>query len=363
MKILHVSCITDNPANGMSVVIPELVKEEGKREDVILINLTDFRPQVKEKALVFNIHDLKKIGFRRIERKYGEADIVIFHGIYLPRIWKFYFFYIKGKKPYIILPHGSMSIEVQKKGYLKKLVFNNLVVYKFTRNAKAIQFLSENEKSLSNPAFYKRYFVIGNGILQKKGLYHKKQHVNLDILYIGRMDIHNKGLDLLLQAIEKKRDFLIKKHIKISLYGPDIGQSKKKIQDYIDRYELSGIVVMGDGVFGIEKEKLLLNCDYFIQTSRTEGMPMGVLEALSYGIPVLITRGTGFKREVELYKCGFTAENTVNSIEELFYLSEKNKDYISEMSRNALKCAENYSWDMIVKKTLIQYRQCIRGSE
>ena len=36
-----------------------------------------------------------------------------------------------------------------------------------------------------------------------------------------------------------------------------------------------------------EKRQILLDTDVFIQTSRFEGMPMGILEALSYGLPCL----------------------------------------------------------------------------
>ncbi len=359
MNILHVCCIPDNPANGMSVVIPELVEAEGKKEDVILINLSDFRPQAGEKVSVYNIHDYKGLGLKKIKEILRKVDIVIFHGIYLPRIWKFYYKYIKGKKPYIILPHGSMSFEVQKKNNFKKFFFNHLLVYKFTRNAKAIQFLSENEKDLSNPVFYSRHYVIGNGISKKRKFYKQKQSAGLNILYIGRMDIYNKGLDLLLEAVKNQKNYLFKNQIKILLYGPDTGHAKQEIQEYISKYELSQVLYIGNEIFGIEKEKLLLSCDYFIQTSRTEGMPMGVLEALSYGIPLLVTRGTGFKREVELYKCGIASENTVESIEELLYLSEKYKEDTYEMSQNALKCSEKYYWDSIVEKTLLQYKYYI----
>ena len=46
------------------------------------------------------------------------------------------------------------------------------------------------------------------------------------------------------------------------------------------------------GVYGDNKVKVLLDTDIFILTSRYEGMPMGVLEAWSYGIPCILSDGT-----------------------------------------------------------------------
>ena len=45
-------------------------------------------------------------------------------------------------------------------------------------------------------------------------------------------------------------------------------------------------------VFGKVKEKVLLDNDFFILTSRLEGHPMALIEALSYGLPCLVTQGS-----------------------------------------------------------------------
>ena len=50
---------------------------------------------------------------------------------------------------------------------------------------------------------------------------------------------------------------------------------------------------------GKSKEQVLLDADVFIQTSRTEGLPTAVLEAMSYKIPVLITKGTGLYDDIK----------------------------------------------------------------
>ena len=51
-------------------------------------------------------------------------------------------------------------------------------------------------------------------------------------------------------------------------------------------------------IAGADKKKVLKDADLFLHTSRSEGHPMGVLEALAYGIPCLLTPGTNMASEV-----------------------------------------------------------------
>lgn len=47
---------------------------------------------------------------------------------------------------------------------------------------------------------------------------------------------------------------------------------------------------------------VLLQTDLFIQTSRHEGMPMGLLEALSIGVPCLVTVGTSLGHIIKIQR-------------------------------------------------------------
>ena len=75
----------------------------------------------------------------------------------------------------------------------------------------------------------------------------------------------------------------------INFYGNENDVDVERLKQ--DLTSISHGSYMG-GVYGDNKVKVLLDTDIFILTSRYEGMPMGVLEAWSYGIPCILSDGT-----------------------------------------------------------------------
>ena len=78
---------------------------------------------------------------------------------------------------------------------------------KFLKNAKAVQFLSENEYKESNVRNTK--FIGTNGIDlpdESKNIF---SFDGINFVYIGRIDIFHKGIDLMFNAIIRQKDFLL----------------------------------------------------------------------------------------------------------------------------------------------------------
>ena len=115
-------------------------------------------------------------------------------------------------------------------------------------------------------------------------------------------------------------------------------------------------------VIGEEKERILTEeTSYFIMSSRSEGQPMGALEALSYGVPIIVTPGTGFEKEVQSYNCGFTMEANPQSIKEAMVRAVRQYSQRAEMSENALKCVEKNYWSSVAVETLEIYRGLVKA--
>ena len=111
----------------------------------------------------------------------------------------------------------------------------------------------------------------------------------LFLYYIGRFDIIHKGLDILFDALEILDNQNEK--ICITFFGKGNEEEEKYIDARIDKISNIDIKKYGP-IYGEEKESLLRQYDAMVLTSRYEGFPMTVLEALSYGVPCLVTEGT-----------------------------------------------------------------------
>ena len=111
-------------------------------------------------------------------------------------------------------------------------------------------------------------------------------------------------------------------------------------------------------VSGIEKENVLLDTDIFIQTSRLEGMPMGILEAMSYGIPCLVTEGTTLGGFISENHCGWHCATNAKSVADTLMLAINEVNKLYEFSNNARIATEKtFSWNTIAIDTIKNYTQ------
>ncbi len=186
----------------------------------------------------------------------------------------------------------------------------------------------------------------------------------INLIFIGRLDLYTKGLDLLLEAINICFYFLKQNKIRISIYGSDFNGQFFEIKKIIENKNIQSIVGLNHEILYKEKIDKLLENDVFIQTSRTEGMPMGILEAMSYGLPCLITRGTSLGELVEKYNAGWVCETNSESIANCIIRCIKEKKLLKEKGQNARKLIEqNFTWDKISKITIETYKKIIKTTK
>lgn len=359
MVVLHIASIREYIFNGVTVVVPQHVIASQSLADTALLNLTNYPVLGIENQLSYDA----KVPFsvRSLPQPFNKPDIVIFHECYIGEFLKIYKNLIQEKVPYIIIPHGELAKQAQRKKWLKKKVANLLLFNRFIKNSKAIQCLSVGE--FHNTQYKHQKIIATNGISignEYKEEFHTER---IDFVYIGRMEVYTKGLDLLLQAVKRLKNYFREKNVHLYIYGPPYGKQKKGYKhadELVTEYALADIVTINAPVQGEEKKKILLESDIFIQTSRFEGMPMGILEAFSYGLPCLITRGTSLGDYAEEYNAGWVAENNVDSIVEKIRETIDNRNTWKEKSENARRLVtEKFAWQKIAKKTLKIYEELI----
>ncbi|NMC14133.1 MAG: glycosyltransferase, partial [Chloroflexi bacterium] len=78
---------------------------------------------------------------------------------------------------------------------------------------------------------------------------------------------------------------------KIVIAGPDEGQYLRRLLSLRKKYHIEDTVIFPGLVTGEIKQALLQKASIFLLTSFSEGMPGAVIEAMAYGLPVIITLG------------------------------------------------------------------------
>lgn len=354
MIILHIAHIDSEILGGVQIAVPKMVKAQASYANVALLNVKGIAlPNVKTLKLE------KDFSFSQMPKPYNCPDLVIFHEIYRFPYIKMYNELLKREIPYIVIPHGGLSAQAQKRKILKKSIANLLFFNRYIRKAKAIQYLSDNECSMS---IEKKHLsiVLGNGIELPKSTKKYFNKKGIMFVYIGRLEIETKGLDLLIDAMNICQNELRKLGARIAIYGPNYGGEHKILQDMAEKKQVADLISIGNEKIGAEKEKILLEADWFIQPSRTEGLPLGPLEALSYGLPCIVTAGTGLKEIVENNHAGYGCQTTAKEIAKTIEKAIRSVDQMQDFSEAAkVLVKKSFESGCVAKKTINKYSEIV----
>jgi glycosyltransferase involved in cell wall biosynthesis len=100
------------------------------------------------------------------------------------------------------------------------------------------------------------------------------------ILYLGRIDVEPKGLDLLLAAISDNPPSL-----PLVIAGSGVGREEMRLRRLVA--QVGPRVRLVGRVAGQQKEELLRNCAFVVVPSRFETFSLSALEAITHGKPVV----------------------------------------------------------------------------
>lgn len=365
MNILQITNIGNNKSSGIRNIVPENIEKLSFENNIFWLNLYKNCNLKDEYPNVYNTKSDYIISLNKLPAPFNKPDLVVFHGVYFIEYYIISCQLRHKKIPYIIVPHGSLtksSLEIKK---IKKKIAFKLFLNKFIKNALAIQNLTLGEKNSSLELNNKNNIIVPNGVnlLPKEKI--NKKELDLDkkikIVFIARKSIFYKGIDLLLEACNNCAIKLREKNVIISLYGPDENESDKVISKMIKEYKLEDIVIIKGAIYGCEKIKILNESDIFILTSRSEGHPVGVLEALSLGKPCILTYGTNMTEQIEKYNAGWIAENNSKSISEALVNAVKDKKKYKTLRKNAYELSKEYSWNKVIELTIKEYKKLINN--
>lgn len=355
MKILHIAPIGHH-SEGIGAVLARLCPIQAEIGNEIRI-ISIFENLIYDKLPIQTVNNRKQF----VEYiSSWRPDIAIFHSHFHFEYVIFSKVLVREKIPYCVQLHGALSIINYKKNHLVKMILGKLMLNSILKNASSIIYLNAAEyKNSIVPKINPKSVIIPNGCNRQENITLDKNVVGLvKIVFLGRISIVHKGLDHLVEALrllnkEPNKDF----HLYIYGNPNDDGVDflKQSIVG-IDNVSYEG------GIYGKDKSRLLRDTDIFILTSRYEGMPMGVLEAWSYGIPCILTEGTNMTQPNEenkaYWKTNLTSKDIAMSIMEAIK-SYKSNPCIYRSA--AIEESKKYEWEKIANDSVEKYKEIMNS--
>jgi len=167
----------------------------------------------------------------------------------------------------------------------------------------------------------------------------------LQLLYVGRFAF-NKGINILMQAVKQLNNEGYINRLQFNIVG------KGPLYDeYVREYSFPNANFIG---FASDErlQQLYQENDLFVFPTLFEGMPTVVLEAMAYGMPIVVT-DTGATSELVNGENGYLIEkNNVralkSAIQQFFQLHAEQRQQLSKKSYD--KVVANFTWQVVAKK-------------
>ena len=187
--------------------------------------------------------------------------------------------------PYVWSPQGGLDEHIMKRGRIKKWIYWNLYEQRLMHDAAAIHCLTSREMDRMRQLGYTGHTeVIGNIVEAAESL--ERRPMNR-IIFMGRGDIHHKGLDRLIRLF----GCIARQDPDVSLYLYGCPEAGLKLAGEMNAIGPSkSRIVFHAPVYDDEKARALAEATIYIQASRWEGFGVSIAEAMVAGVPVMVSR-------------------------------------------------------------------------
>lgn len=356
MRIINFVLGKANPfrANGVNQVVHNLATRiSEKNTNVEVWGLTkDVTAETPPRQYILKLFKIDKY-FLRIEKdlkneilKLSEKDWVHFHGALIPVFSRISSLLVKKNIRYTITAHGNLQ-PLKLKSFKKQIVLRTFesILYK---NASKVHVFSQYESEYLSSFFKflnpKDFCIIPNGVPGIQGPIKDIQH-NPSIVFCGRLNYLEKGVDLLVQSFIN----YINSGGSLNLVLIGDGNVKKECEEIVSKSNLNHRIKFLGALYDEEKNSALSKAKFYIQPSKSEGMAISVIEAAAFGIPLIATEQTGCADYIRMYNAGFIIKPEISSIyNTLQHIDHLKDEEINKLSMNALTMIKNdLNWDKI----------------
>lgn len=345
---------------GIEVVVEELSRRLAARGDEVVL----YNRHKKGCVLPKGYRGMRLVDVPTIEKKstdavvysmlssihalFGKYDVIHYHGIgpsaflIIPHLFK---------KKVVVTVHGLNYKTPKWRGLGAKFMrFGEKIAVKY---ADHIIVLSREQKDYFKQKYGRETEYIPNGTtvydIEPPDIITKKYNLKKDgyILFLSRI-VPGKGLEYLLDAYRE-----VETELPLIIAGASeyVTEFRKMIEE---KATLDSRVKFTGFVEGKQLRELYSNARLFVFPSEAEGMPMCLLEALSYGCPCLVS---DISENVDIgkgYVRTFRSCDREDLKEKLQQCLSKTRKDRNESRQYIIK---NYSWQEVTEKTRKLYER------
>lgn len=231
--------------------------------------------------------------------------------------------------PIVLHIHGGRLMNNRNRPWIINKILNLLFGW-----AKHIIVLSDVEKQIIEEDFHvKNVHSLPNCIdLSEARVFNRKRDLSkpLSLLYLGRIE-KNKGIDYILEATKHLKNEGVDFVLNFAGMEENEGEYIPTFQQELgDRFIYQGVV------YGQLKTDLLKSCEVFLLPSFYEGLPMSLIETMSFGMVPIVTKVGSISTIVNDNKNGlFINVKDANDIVMKIKLLLSNNGLLNDLSINA----------------------------
>jgi glycosyltransferase involved in cell wall biosynthesis len=310
---------------------------------------------------------------RWLEQHVNEFEVVHIHAVFSHACLAAARICRRHNVPYIVRPLGTLDPWSLKQKRLRKQLYWRMGGRRMLRNATAVHYTTTEERRLVEESLgLSRGVVVRLGVaedllLHANGTQQTKARNPLladsdYILVLSRLHT-KKGLDLLMQAfvrVIREREF---RRWKLVLAGEGDAHYVERLRRMAMAGGAGDQVVFTGWLEGEAKYSILKDAALLALPSYQENFGICVVEALAYGVPVLISPNVNLAKDIEDVGAGWVANLEHESLTSTLGDALKQK---SERTRRGQAGREyvnkHFAWSAVAAELLTLYRATIAKS-
>jgi glycosyltransferase involved in cell wall biosynthesis len=310
----------------------------------------------------FGAHDRLTVA---LTENRDRLDVAVIHGMFGIHSRRIARAFTRGTIPYVACPHDPYAPQAFETRPITKRVFWLVSEAPYLRSAAAVHILApSHERFLRDRGVSVPTLVLPNGVATTNGIAGPLRDRDdaegaLHAWFLGRWDVHNKGLDLLMDALGS--DGSLRERVRLHIAGRGSLQERHHLESMISERGLQRSVVL-EG-FVPDAAEAIRSADVIVLPSRFDGFGQIVLESLVLGTPVVVSTGAGASEFVREQDGALHADPDPASLARALSLAAHDLEALRSAARAGReRLIVEYGWDRLAVRWADAVTRVVSGS-